>query len=83
MFFSGRASVHGASSIRKTGSFVRPISPKSPVASASAFESVEESDDDDNLTNSEGLDASYLQANGDNEMVSFLILSYFKSLFCD
>nr|BAD94943.1 AMP deaminase like protein [Arabidopsis thaliana] len=64
----GRASVHGASSIRKTGSFVRPISPKSPVASASAFESVEESDDDDNLTNSEGLDASYLQANGDNEM---------------
>ncbi|CAH8265158.1 unnamed protein product [Arabidopsis lyrata] len=64
----GRASVHGASSIRKTGSFVRPISPKSPVASASAFESVEESDDDDNLTNTEGLDASYLQANGNNEL---------------
>jgi len=38
---------------------------------------VEESDDDDNLTNSEGLDASYLQANGDNEMVSFFIYHYF------
>lgn len=38
---------------------------------------MEESDDDDNLTNSEGLDASYLQANGDNEMVSFFIYHYF------
>lgn len=67
--FPGRSSVHGTS-IRKTGSFVRPISPKSPVASA--FESVGESDDDDdNMTDSAGLDASYLQANGD--MVSFLV----------
>ncbi|VVB02593.1 unnamed protein product [Arabis nemorensis] len=60
----GRSSVLGTS-IRKTGSFVRPISPKSPVASASAFESVEESDDDDNMTDSANLDASYLQANGE------------------
>ncbi|CAN8287308.1 unnamed protein product [Cochlearia groenlandica] len=61
----GRSSVHGTS-IRKAGSFVRPISPKSPVASASAFESVEESDDDDdNMTGSVGLDGSYLQTNGD------------------
>uniref|UniRef100_A0A1J3IK85 AMP deaminase n=1 Tax=Noccaea caerulescens TaxID=107243 RepID=A0A1J3IK85_NOCCA len=63
----GRSSVVGTS-IRKTGSFVRPISPKSPVASASAFESVEESDDDDNMTDSAGLDASYLQANGDGDL---------------
>lgn len=73
--FPGRSSVLGTS-IRKTGSFVRPISPKSPVASASAFESVEESDDDDNMTDSANLDASYLQANGD--MVSFFKLTFFS-----
>ncbi|CAH8387345.1 unnamed protein product [Eruca vesicaria subsp. sativa] len=62
----GRSSVHGSSSIRKAGSFVRPISPKSPVASGSAFESMGESDDDDdNLTDAAELDASYLQDNGD------------------
>ncbi|XP_026414671.1 AMP deaminase-like isoform X1 [Papaver somniferum] len=43
---------------------VRPASPKSPVASASAFESVEGSDDED-LTDNSKLNSSYLLANGD------------------
>ncbi|KAI3932314.1 hypothetical protein MKW98_025034 [Papaver atlanticum] len=43
---------------------VRPASPKSPVASASAFESVEGSDDEDLADNSK-LNSSYLLANGD------------------
>ncbi|KAI3988957.1 hypothetical protein MKX01_016528 [Papaver californicum] len=43
---------------------VRPASPRSPVASASAFESVEGSDDED-LTNNAKLNSSYLLANGD------------------
>ncbi|CAN6938700.1 unnamed protein product [Brassica oleracea] len=47
------------STSREAGSFVRPISPKSPVPSASAFENMGESDDD-----IAELDASYLQTNG-------------------
>ncbi|RZC84491.1 hypothetical protein C5167_047273 [Papaver somniferum] len=43
---------------------VRPASPKSPVASASAFESVEGSEDED-LTDNSKLNSSYLLANGD------------------
>ncbi|KAI3896545.1 hypothetical protein MKW92_043214 [Papaver armeniacum] len=43
---------------------VRPASPKSPVASASAFESVEGSDDED-LTDNSKLNSNYLLANGD------------------
>ncbi|BFG36440.1 hypothetical protein CerSpe_227150 [Prunus speciosa] len=39
-----------ASSAKRTGNLIRPTSPKSPVASASAFESVEGSDDEDNMT---------------------------------
>lgn len=74
----GRSSVHGSSgsSIRKAGSFVRPISPKSPVASGSAFESMGESDDDDdNVTDTAELDASYLQTNGDLVSVLFCLLN--------
>ncbi|PRQ42902.1 putative hydrolase [Rosa chinensis] len=46
---------------------IRPISPKSPVASASAFESVEGSDDEDNLTdNAKGPDLpNHVTANGE------------------
>ncbi|CDY72042.1 BnaAnng39740D [Brassica napus] len=47
------------STSREAGSFVRPISPKSLVPSASAFENMGESDDD-----IAELDASYLQTNG-------------------
>ncbi|GFP93822.1 amp deaminase [Phtheirospermum japonicum] len=41
---------------------VRPTSPKSPVASA--FESVEGSEDEDNMTDTSNLDTTYLHANG-------------------
>ncbi|KAL1368666.1 hypothetical protein HN51_022824 [Arachis hypogaea] len=46
-------------------SLLRPTSPKSPVVSASAFESVDGSDDDDdNLGDSVKLDTTYLHTNG-------------------
>ncbi|KAK7286918.1 hypothetical protein RJT34_22279 [Clitoria ternatea] len=45
-------------------SLLRPTSPKSPVASASAFESVEGSDDEDNMTDKAKLDTTYLHTNG-------------------
>ncbi|KAJ6847056.1 AMP deaminase-like [Iris pallida] len=50
---------------KRTGNLIRPTSPKSPGASASAFESVEGSDDEDALPADAKLDASYLQTNGD------------------
>ncbi|KAI3473136.1 hypothetical protein Pfo_029936 [Paulownia fortunei] len=46
------------------GHLIRPTSPKSPVASASAFESVEGSDDEENMTDSAKLDATYHHTNG-------------------
>ncbi|KAK7349811.1 hypothetical protein VNO77_07521 [Canavalia gladiata] len=45
-------------------SLLRPTSPKSPVASASAFESVDGSDDEDNVTDEVKLDTTYLHTNG-------------------
>ncbi|XP_061344639.1 AMP deaminase-like [Gastrolobium bilobum] len=45
-------------------SLLRPTSPKSPVASASAFESVEGSDDEDDVTEQAKLDTTYLHTNG-------------------
>ncbi|KAM5560465.1 hypothetical protein ABKV19_021562 [Rosa sericea] len=52
-------------SAKRTG--IRPVSPKSPVASASAFESVEGSDDEDNMTdNAKGPDLpNHVTANGE------------------
>lgn len=51
-----------------TGSFkrsiLRPTSPKSPVANASVFESIEGSDDEDNMTDRAKLDTTYLHTNG-------------------
>ncbi|KAK4796450.1 hypothetical protein SAY86_028776 [Trapa natans] len=55
-----------STSAKRAGHLIRSTSPKSPVASASAFESVEESDDEDNLTDSTKLDASYLHTNGNS-----------------
>ncbi|KAK4745929.1 hypothetical protein SAY87_012241 [Trapa incisa] len=49
---------------KKAGNLIRPTSPKSPVASASAFESVEGSDDEDNLTDCTKLETSYRHTNG-------------------
>ncbi|XP_049408192.1 AMP deaminase [Solanum stenotomum] len=43
---------------------LRPTSPKSPVASASAFESIEGSDEEDNITGTTKLDTAYLHTNG-------------------
>ncbi|XP_008778143.2 probable AMP deaminase [Phoenix dactylifera] len=58
-----KQSIHG-SSIKKAG-HIRPTSPRSPVASASAFESVEGSDEEDNLHSDSKLDNTYLNTNGD------------------
>lgn len=41
----------------------RPTSPKSPVASASAFESIEGSDDEDNIVDDSKLN-TYIHTNG-------------------
>ncbi|KAL3536537.1 hypothetical protein ACH5RR_004998 [Cinchona calisaya] len=51
-------------STKRAGHLIRPTSPKSPVASASAFESVAGSDDEDNMTDNARLDSTYLHANG-------------------
>ncbi|KAJ8478791.1 hypothetical protein OPV22_022518 [Ensete ventricosum] len=59
-----KQSVHSSFN-RRGGHGIRPTSPKSPVASASAFGSREGSDEDDNLPNDSGLDNTYLQTNGD------------------
>ncbi|KAG6619496.1 hypothetical protein I3843_09G207500 [Carya illinoinensis] len=59
----GKSSGH-ASATKRTSSLIRPTSPKSPVASASAFESVEGSDDEDNMTDTAKLDTAYLHTNG-------------------
>ncbi|XP_062095104.1 AMP deaminase [Humulus lupulus] len=53
-----------ATTAKRSSGLLRPTSPKSPVASASAFESVEGSDDEDNLTDSSKLDTTYLHTNG-------------------
>ncbi|KAL8509208.1 hypothetical protein ACS0TY_016404 [Phlomoides rotata] len=52
------------SSTPRAGHLMRPTSPKSPVASASAFESLEGSDDEDNMTDTAKLDTAYLHTNG-------------------
>ena len=67
-------------------SHLRPTSPKSPVASASVFESLEGSDEEDVLTDASKLDPTYLHSNGD--AVSFCcilelnIYSYKTCVFC-
>lgn len=61
-----------ATPTKRSGHFIKPTSPKSPVASASAFESLEGSDEEDSLAIDAKLDTSYLHANG-NFVSSFLI----------
>lgn len=53
-----------SSSVKRVGSLIRPTSPKSPVASASAFESLEGSDDENDMTDNSKLDPTYLLTNG-------------------
>ncbi|MBA0857697.1 hypothetical protein Goshw_015789, partial [Gossypium schwendimanii] len=60
---SGKSGGH-ATPTKKSGSVMRPTSPKSPVASASAFESMEGSEDEDNMTENSKIDLTYLHTNG-------------------
>ncbi|KAI4331620.1 hypothetical protein MLD38_029794 [Melastoma candidum] len=59
----GKSAAHSPGALR-SASLIRPTSPKSPGASASAFESVEGSDDEEIITDDMKLDAAYLHANG-------------------
>ncbi|KAH1090009.1 hypothetical protein J1N35_017266 [Gossypium stocksii] len=63
MLPEGKAGGH-ATPTKKSGSVMRPTSPKSPVASASAFESMEGSEDEDNMTDNSKIDLTYLHTNG-------------------
>ncbi|KAF5750810.1 AMP deaminase [Tripterygium wilfordii] len=54
------------SSTKRSGSFMKTTSPKSPMASASAFESVEGSDEEDNMTDNSKLDLTFLHPNGNS-----------------
>uniref|UniRef100_A0A2P2LH03 AMP deaminase n=3 Tax=Rhizophora mucronata TaxID=61149 RepID=A0A2P2LH03_RHIMU len=60
MLPEGKSSGHA----KKAGALIRPTSPKSPVASASAFESMEGSDEEDNTTDNSKLDTTFLHTNG-------------------
>ncbi|KAL4354120.1 hypothetical protein GQ457_06G005890 [Hibiscus cannabinus] len=57
----GKSVGHGTP-VKRSASLIRPTSPKSP--SASAFESIEGSDDEDNITDNSKLDDTYLHTNG-------------------
>ena len=72
MFLTGKSSQSG--SFKR--SLLRPTSPKSPVASASAFESVEGSDDEDNMTGKVKLDTTYLHTNGTVVSVSCTLIKF-------
>ncbi|CAH9103353.1 unnamed protein product [Cuscuta europaea] len=52
-------------SYKRAGQLLRSTSPRSPVPSVSAFESVEGSDEEDNLIDNGKLDTIYLHTNGD------------------
>lgn len=61
---SGARSVVHSGSAKRMTHLVRPTSPKSPVASASAYGSLEGSDEDDVLQDDPKLDTIYLDSNG-------------------
>lgn len=73
---SGKSGAH-ATSAKRSSSLIRPTSPKSPVASASAFESIEGSDDEDNMTDNSKIDTTYLHTNGKavSQLYSLLLQS--------
>ncbi|XWS55515.1 hypothetical protein CRYUN_Cryun09bG0006700 [Craigia yunnanensis] len=58
----GKSGGH-ATSAKRSGSLIQPTSPKSPVASASAFESIEGLDEEDNMTDNSKIDTTYLHTN--------------------
>ncbi|KAJ7950002.1 AMP deaminase [Quillaja saponaria] len=57
----GNSAAHASSTKRN---LIRLTSPKSPVASANAFESVEGSDDENNMKDNANLTTTYLHTNG-------------------
>lgn len=74
--FVGKAASLASSASRSF--LMRPTSPKSPVASA--FESVEGSDDEDDFTDNSKLDTTYLHSNGN--AVSSCFLVYLMPIIC-
>ncbi|KAK4418904.1 AMP deaminase [Sesamum alatum] len=52
------------------GHLIRPTSPKSPIACGSAFESLEGSDDEDNVADVAKLDPTYILTNGHVENIN-------------
>ncbi|MQL81060.1 hypothetical protein Taro_013518, partial [Colocasia esculenta] len=63
-FPEGNRQPVSANSTKRSGHPVMATSPKSPAPCASAFESLEGSDDEDSLTNVSKLDSTFLHANG-------------------
>ncbi|KAI4302658.1 hypothetical protein MLD38_038379 [Melastoma candidum] len=59
----GKAAAHSPVA-KRSSSIMRSSSPKSPGASASAFESMEGSDDEENINDHLKLDVTYLHPNG-------------------
>lgn len=78
-FLSGKLAGHNSLSTRG-GHLMRPTSPKSP--SASAFESIEGSDDEDNMTENSKVDSTYLYTNGDSVSCLFPAQENFKMSLC-
>lgn len=58
----------------RVGHVIRPMSPRSPTASV--FESMEGSDEEDNMTDSCIVDSTYLYTNEDS--VRFIIIHVFS-----
>jgi hypothetical protein len=60
---SGRPVVSPGSS-KRVAAIVRPTTPKSPVPTVSAFDSIEDSDDGEDIVPDAKNDAAYLSSNG-------------------
>lgn len=63
LYLSGRP-VISPGSTKRVGAIVRPTTPKSPVPSVSAFERIEDSDEEEDLVPDAKNDAAYLASNG-------------------
>jgi hypothetical protein len=61
LYLSGRPVISPGSTKR---AIVRPTTPKSPVPTVSAFERIEDSDDEEDLVPDAKNDAAYLTTNG-------------------
>jgi hypothetical protein len=63
VYLSGRP-VISPGSTKRVGAIVRPTTPKSPVPIVSAFERIEDSDEEEDLVPDAKNDAAYLASNG-------------------